>query len=107
MTTETVPTSVRLPRELLDQLSAKAEEDGVSRSDLIARLVAVGLRADGLDTVILSTSEITCLDQLAERAGTTRVDLSVRYLRERLRREFVDDRNSLLQDVKRNALRRG
>lgn len=101
MTTETVPTSVRLSRELLDQLSEKAEADGVSRSDLIARLIAVGLRADGLGTVVLSTSEIACLDQLAERAGTTRVDLSVRYLRERLRREFVDDRNSLLQDLKR------
>lgn len=98
---ETVPTSVRLPQDLLDQLTAKAEADGVSRGELIARLIAVGFRADGLDTVILSTSEIACLDQLAERADTTRVDLSVRYIRERLRREFVADRNRLLQDSKR------
>jgi predicted transcriptional regulator len=94
---------VRLDDELLERLDARAEQTNTSRNELIARLLDVGLKADGLDTVILSTSEIQCLDQLAARADTTRAALSSRYLRERLRREFVDDRNRLLQDAKRKA----
>lgn len=93
--------SVRVEDELIARLDAQAEQEGVSRSELVVRYLEHGLRTAGLQTILLSTSEIQCLDQLAERAGTTRVDLSVRYLRERLRREFVDDRNSLLQDLKR------
>jgi predicted transcriptional regulator len=95
--------SVRAEDELIARLDAQAEQDGVSRSELVIRYLEHGLKTAGLDTVILSTSEIQCLDQLAERADTTRAALSSRYLRERLRREFVDDRNRLLQDAKRKT----
>jgi hypothetical protein len=92
---------VRLDDELLERLDAQAETEGVSRNELIARYLEHGLKTAGLQTVLLSTSEIQCLDQLAERADVTRAELSRRYLGERLRREFVNDRNSLLQDAKR------
>jgi hypothetical protein len=39
------------------------------------------------------------MDQLAERAEVTRIELMRRWLSERLNREFVDNRNRLLQDA--------
>lgn len=97
----TTPASFRLEDDLIARLGARSEDEGISRNELVARYLEHGLKTAGLDTVILSTSEIACLDQLAERAGTTRAALSSRYLRERLRREFTDERHRLLQDAKR------
>ena len=92
--------SLRCSDELAERLTEKATADGVSRNDLIVRLIESGLQAEGLDALMLSVSQITCLDQLAERRGVSRIELMRRWLSERLRREFVDDRNSKLQDLK-------
>jgi predicted DNA-binding ribbon-helix-helix protein len=97
----TTPASFRLEDGLLARLSARAEAEKVSRNELIVRLLEHGLKTEGLETVLLSTSEIECLDLLAERQGKTRAQLSSRFLRERLRREFVDDRNSLMHKLKK------
>jgi predicted transcriptional regulator len=92
--------SVRLDDGLIERLDARAAEQGINRTELVTRLLEHGLKTDGVQTVLLSTSEIACLDQLAERAGCTRSELSRRYLGQRLRREFTDDRHRLLQKVK-------
>jgi hypothetical protein len=94
--------SLRTSDELAEKLATKAEAEGLSRNDLIVRYCEHGLRTEGLGTLLLSVSQIACLDQLAARAGMTRMALIQRYLSERLRREFVDDRNDKLQSLTRD-----
>ena len=101
----TTPTSVRLSDELLANLEAKAEAEGCTRNELIAKLIDFGLENFGTQRLELSVSQIACMDQLAERKGVTRIELMRRWLSERLRREFTDDRNAKLQDVSSNGRR--
>lgn len=85
--------------DLLERLDVKAQQTGETRNVLIVRLIEAALNMDGLKRLELSTSEIACLDQLAERRGVTRVELMRTWLSQRLRREFVDARNAKLQDL--------
>jgi DNA-binding phage protein len=98
-----MPTTIRMTDVLQARLDEKAESEGVSRNDLIVRYLERGLETDGTDVLKLSVSQIACMDQLAERAGVTRIELMRRWLSERLSREFVDNRNRLLQDAKVKA----
>jgi hypothetical protein len=91
-----------MPEALAERLTARAESEGCSRNDLIVRMVELGLNVpEGQEPLLLTVSQLRCLDQLAERAGVSRIELMRRYLSERLRREFTDDRNSKLQDLRR------
>lgn len=96
-----VSATLRFDEGLAERLGARAEERGCSRNELIVELCERGLETGHLDALLLSVSQLACLDQLAARAGVTRVELMRRYLGERLRREFVDARNARLQDVSR------
>ena len=60
-----------------------------------------------LPVLQLSTSQLACLDQLAERAGVERVELMSRYLGERVRREFIEDRQRQMAGAKPRAGRKG
>lgn len=108
---------VRCGEGLPAALDALADERGVSRNQLIVgeleRVISPpskrGTTADvvppsgatsGLPVPQLSTSELACLDQLAARAGVGRVELMARFLRERLRREFIEDRQRLMAEAK-------
>jgi predicted transcriptional regulator len=90
--------------ETVDALDALAAREDTTRQALIDRGVALALAGAGREqtpVLTLSTSQIECLDELAERTGVPRVDLMRRWLTERLNREFVNDRNRKLQDVGR------
>lgn len=102
------PIPIRIQDELLEKIDAKAESTGVARADLIRQALEASLAPretpQGIDCLIeLSKSQIECMDQLAERAGLDRKRYLQRIIGERLRREFVDDRNRLLQDISHNG----
>jgi hypothetical protein len=92
VTTTASPTSIRLPAALLERVDETADREGVKRTELLVELVEQGLNARGLSAVMLSTSEIASLDQTAGRLGLTRVQAIERFLRERINREFVEER---------------
>jgi predicted transcriptional regulator len=88
--------------ELIDRIDALAQEQDTTRQALVDRGLELVLNGAGSETKVLqlSVSELQCLDQLAERAGVSRIDLMRRYLSERLRREYADARNAKLQALR-------
>jgi predicted transcriptional regulator len=88
--------------ELMDRIDALAQEQDTTRQALVDRGLELVLNGAGSETKVLqlSVSELQCLDQLAERAGVSRIDLMRRYLSERLRREYADARNAKLQALR-------
>jgi hypothetical protein len=81
---------------------SKAEGREVKKSEAAVEILgrhlgpAVPAAVDGTPVLRLSTSELVCMDQLAERSGVSRVELMRRFLSERLRLEFVNERNGKL-----------
>lgn len=98
--------SLRLEDDLSAAVEAQARALNVSKSEAAISILKRHVGAEipgavnGTPMLTLSVSELACLDQLAERANVTRIDLMRRYLSERLRREYVDARNAKLQDLK-------
>lgn len=91
--------SLRTSDELAERLAAEAEAKGLSRNDLILAYIDHGLKTYGLKTLELSTSELQCLDQLAAIRGVTRLELMARFLRQRLKREFVARRQGVVVEL--------
>jgi hypothetical protein len=91
--------SLKLPDGLLERIG---EREGMTRTEIVIELLGRGLQlAPGLEVLLLSTSQIASLDQTAERWGMTRVEAVQRILKERIRREWVDERNRQLFSGKR------
>jgi hypothetical protein len=94
VTTNPGPTSIRLTTELLEAIDAR---EGSNRQEKIVALIERGLRVpEGLETLILSTSQIASLDQTAQRWGLTRIEAMQRILKERILREFTEERQRQL-----------
>lgn len=81
------------------KVRSKAEGREVKKSEVAVEILERHLgpripkEVEGTPVLKLSVSEVVCLDQLAERAGMTRAELLGRYIAERLRREFLAERN--------------
>jgi Arc/MetJ-type ribon-helix-helix transcriptional regulator len=89
----TTSITVRLDDELLADVDAR---EG-SRSDVVKAALERGLKVpEGLETLILSTSQIASLDQTAQRWGLTRIEAMQRILKERILREFTEERQRQL-----------
>lgn len=84
--------------DTLEKLDAMAEAQDVTRQALINTGIEMVLKGGAKsELLMLSVSQIACMDQLAARAGVSRVELMHRWLTQRLNREYVDDRNAKLQ----------
>lgn len=85
-----------------DELLAKVDtQEGSSRQEKVLAALERGVSIpDGLEALMLSKAQITCLDQLADRAGLSRIELLARYVGERLNREFVEDRQRQMGNLK-------
>jgi hypothetical protein len=80
-----------------ETLAAIDTREGSSRQEKILSLVERGLKVpEGLETLILSTSQIASLDQTAQRWGLTRIEAMQRILKERILREFTEERQRQL-----------
>jgi hypothetical protein len=97
--------TVRLEDELLERIDAR---EGSSRQEKVVALIDRGLKVpEGLETLMLSTSQIASLDQTAARWGLSRVEAMQRILSERILREFTEERQRQLNEhVKRNGRQR-
>jgi metal-responsive CopG/Arc/MetJ family transcriptional regulator len=86
------PVTVRLDDELLAEVDAQPG----SRSEAIINLLTVALSGErvpeGLERLMLSTSQIASLDQTAERWGMSRIEAIERIVKERILREFTEER---------------
>jgi predicted transcriptional regulator len=97
--------TLRVSDELMAAIESEAKVREVSKTETAVKLISDRLgpevpeQVQGMEVLRLSTSQIACMDQLAERAEVTRIELMRRWLSERLNREFVDNRNRLLQDA--------
>jgi hypothetical protein len=90
--------ALRLDEELVAKLDVEAEEKGVSRQQLIEQRLSSP--ASGIDCLIeLSKSQIASMDQTAERVGLSRKKWIERVLGERIRREFVFERQKQAHGV--------
>lgn len=94
------PITFRVDDELLAQIDA---EEG-SRSEAVVELVKLALSGErvpeGLDRLMLSTSQIQSLDQTAARWGVSRLEAMERMLKERILREFVEERQRQIKHLK-------
>ena len=103
-----LPKSYRLDEDLAARLGAYASERDVSETVVVesalaslldARGSVPGLRVvpgpgdSGLQKLMLSSSQVASLDQTAARWGVSRVGALERIVRERVLKEFVDERN--------------
>lgn len=97
------PVTVRLDDDLLALVDA---EEG-SRSEAIVELLRLALTGEkvpeGLDRVLLSESQIASLDQTAQRLGLSRQGAIERFLKERILKEFVEERQRQIGRPKRAA----
>jgi predicted transcriptional regulator len=91
--------ALRLDEKLVEQVDKMAEARDVSRQALVAEMIEHALKTLDLRPAVISVSEIASLDQTAARWGMTREEAVTRILRERIHREYVDARNSQLQDA--------
>jgi hypothetical protein len=118
---------VRCDEEFLPRVDELAGRRELSRNQLVLAVLEAAIAGDITPAVIspagaasditperaslpilqLSTSQLACLDQLAERAGVERVELMSRYLGERVRREFIEDRQRQMAGAKPRAGRKG
>jgi hypothetical protein len=96
--------TIRVDDETLAAIDAR---EGSSRQEKISGLVEQGLTIrEGLETVMLSTSQIASLDQTAQRWGLSRIEAMQRILKERVLREFTEERQRQLNEhVKRNGVK--
>jgi hypothetical protein len=96
--------TIRVDDETLAAIDAR---EGSSRQEKISSLVEQGLTIrEGLETVMLSTSQIASLDQTAQRWGLSRIEAMQRILKERVLREFTEERQRQLNEhVKRNGVK--
>lgn len=104
----TTPTSIRFDDPTLARLDARAEADGVSRQQLVISLVTQALDAPpvpaGLEVLLLSTSQIASLDQTAARMGLTRIEAIQRFIKQRIEREFIEERQRQMRPEKLKAV---
>jgi hypothetical protein len=96
-----ISVTVRLDDELGERVDAA---EGASRQEKIVGLIERGLdAAPGLKAVLLSETQIASLDQTAARMGLTREAAIELFLKERILKEFVEERQRQIGRPKRAA----
>jgi hypothetical protein len=82
--------TIRVADETLAAIDAR---EGASRQEKLTGLVERALQIpEGVEALMLSTSQIASLDQTAARWGVSRIEAMQRILSERILREFTQER---------------
>ena len=94
----------RFDDDTIAELDRRAKAAGVTRTEIVAALVRETLDSvpvpPGLQVLELSTSQFASLGQTAERLGLTVMEAMQRFLKERIEREFIEERQRQVKPPK-------
>ncbi|HMF62079.1 MAG TPA: hypothetical protein VK595_16985 [Vicinamibacterales bacterium] len=80
-----------LSDEAAELLRVRAEQRGIPPSELVTKMLSGDVPAE-TPLIELTKSQIASMDQTAERAGLTRKAWIEKALKERIAREYVQER---------------